>query len=703
MTMKGSIMNECLSNKLIFFILVIFPACYFMGSKTSEYMIPQTIHSIQDIQKAFPSTPAQIQGMADAAIEQAQHDVDAIIAISNTERTFATSAAALDNAISDYAKAVATAEILFLVHPDASMRDMAQKQQVRLQSEFVSIFEQNKKLFEAFKSYAEQIAPTEKLTVPETYFIENVIRDFKKSGLNLPEEKQKEVKSVKNKLAELEAEFEKNISADTKSISVDPSELVGLDQDFIASLRKTDDGKVILGTDYPTYFTVMKQCSNATVRKALFEAFSNRGYPTNMHVLEQMYALRDQLAKLLGFKTFAHLNIDDTMADTPERAQEFLDKLMDKATIKAQQEIKKLTTELPKGVSLTADGKIKPWDLAFIIEQYKKKYYQLDDEKLAEYFPTQHTINQLLKIYEKFFNIEFKEERTPALWHPDVKLIKVFKGHQLIGYLLLDLEPRPGKYTHACHGNTYPARIKADGSLIPGLSTVIANFPKPLGSKPSLMKYNDVSTFFHEFGHAIHGMLGATYLGTQSGTRVKLDFVEMPSQMLEEWLYDPEILKLVSKHYQTGTSLPDEIINKLIALKQLTSGHFVLSQGVLSNLALEYARKGTNLKLDEIRMNLAKKLIPYVYQDENSHAQCNFGHLAGYGAKYYGYLWSKVFALDLFEHIKQFGLLNPEIGMVYEEKVIGKGGSASPESLLEDFLGRKPNQKAFLKDLGLNI
>jgi thimet oligopeptidase len=246
-----------------------------------------------------------------------------------------------------------------------------------------------------------------------------------------------------------------------------------------------------------------------------------------------------------------------------------------------------------------------------------------------------------------------------------------------------------------------PAIRDQDGNENVSLSIITANFPKAQGDKPALFKRSDVRTFFHEFGHALHTLFGRTTLASLSGTRVKRDFVELPSQMLEEWLYDKAILRLVSSHYETSEPLPDEMIDRVLQLKNIGSGSFVQRQGLFAKLSLAYFAPGADKNVDDVYRCLREKIIPNVVYVPEDHMYAAFGHLTNYGAKYYGYLWSKVFAQDLFAEIKKHGLLNPEIGKKYVDLVIGRGGSADPNALLKDFLGREPNDKAFFEDMKL--
>ena len=269
------------------------------------------------------------------------------------------------------------------------------------------------------------------------------------------------------------------------------------------------------------------------------------------------------------------------------------------------------------------------------------------------------------------------------------------------GYILLDLFPRPGKYTHACHRgilNAIKPCPKAGG--MPSVGIVVANFPKPVGDRPALLLHEDVATFFHEFGHAIHHLVGRTELGRFSGHNVCRDFIETPSQMFEEWMWDRDMLKLVSSHYETGEPLPDDLMDKKLELKTFGAGHFVKHMVLYSLLSLNYYLPGAEKDTDEIKREAWELCFRFTEYDPETHKQASFGHLMHYGAKYYSYLWSQVFSLDLFEHVKQYGLLNPEVGKRFVAQVLGRGGSEEPGKLLKDFLGRPPNQEAFLRGFG---
>ncbi len=659
------------------------------------------INSIQDIKKIFNLSVQEIPGQVDRVITELKNHVQKIISIPREERTFENTARALDylTSLSDFAILGNVLQILELSSTDQAIREAAHKGFIDLQGVGIDYISNNKELYRAFKEYSEM--SDEPLSDEQKYYVREVMDDFKRSGVDLPEDALNKVKELKKEIAQLSLAFDAAIAQDQSTIEVDREGLQGLEDDFINGLKKTDQGRYILGVDYPTYLKVMDNASSEDTRKRLYKAFQNRAYPKNEETLRKVAEKRDQLAKLLGFDSYAALDLDDQMVGSPKRARAFIDELLERAKKKELKEIEMLKNELPESVVLTPDGKLKPWDVAYLSNWYKKNHFQVDEDKVAEYFPMEKTIKGLLSIYQTFLPIEFEEVPVQGFWHEDVKLIEVYSKNkkELLGYLLLDLFPRPHKYSHAAHAGVIPSVILPDGTSTKRISVVWANFPKSTATKPSLLQRSDVKTFFHEFGHALHAVLGRTNLGSFAGTSVKRDFVELPSQMLEEWLDDKAILKKISSHYKTGEPLSDDMIDNILALKKLFSGSFVLRQVILSLFALDLFGSGEEKDPYALLEKLQKQYSSILFDTEN-HMYASFGHLTGYGAKYYGYLWSRVFAQDIFDQIKAHGLLNPEIGKKYAEMILSPGGSKHPDVLLQNFLGRAPNQKAFLQALG---
>lgn len=660
---------------------------------------PQDLYK-NDLVHLFNKTPDQINLMTALYVKKANDALALIINLKKEERSFSNTVQSLDRllALSDVAIHSHVIGILKSVSPSEAIRKVAQENLIQVKQFFIEHIFNNPELYRALKEYNEGNKKNEILNREQQYFLQDSIKQFECNGLSLPESIQLEIKDLKKQLAVLETNFESNVANDKKSIVVKYTDLQGLEIDFINQLERSKDGGYILGVDYPTYFNVMDNCSIESTRKNLFLAFENRAYPANEKVLMSMIKKRDRLAKALGYTCFAELDFCNQMVGSVNRVEKFLNDLEPQILAKEKQEFDTLIAHLPNGVTLTVNGKLKPWDFAYVRAQYRKKFMQLDENMVAEYFSMNSTIEGLLKIYEQFFNLRFKEINSAGFWHEDVKLVQVFDGKdQLLGHIFLDLHPRPNKFTHACCIGISPVVIENE-HIVPGATLVITNFPKGTSHKPALLKRTDVRTFFHEFGHALHWILGKTSLYSMD---VKTDFVELPSQMLEEWLFDASILKNLSKHYKTGQQLPDETIEKIIALKTFDSGATLQRLLFLSHISLEYFKSGDKKNPDKIFRQLSQKLRPNMAPADDAHFFTAFVHLPDYAAKYYGYLWSKVFALDIFATIKKHGLLDPVIGQKYVDDILSKGGCEDPNILLNTFLGRDPNQEAFLHDMGL--
>ncbi len=656
----------------------------------------------EDLKVLFPHTVREIEDRTAAALADGKSRVTQILAIPADQRSYLNTMDTFDQlcAFSPISIFHQIAELTSMVHPDEQIRDASREASKRISAFFVDEIANNKPLYEAIKAYAG--STQEPLSDEQRYFIKETLADFKRGGLELSDERRAVVAGLQKELADLGIAFEMNIAADDKTAIVSKEGLAGLDDDFIEKLKKTDDGNYVLTTDYPTYYRVMENCRVADTRKKLSRTFENRAYPINEGVLKTIIAKRDQLARELGFASYADLDLDSQMVKNQQTAENFLNELLKRSAPKEAREFKEWTAELPESVTLTADGKLESCDRAYVCAQYKKKHFNLDEREIANYFPMEKTVQSLFRIYEEFMGLSFVIKPAHDLWHKDLQVIEAYDAatQKLLGYLLIDLYPRPNKFTHACQITVVPSVIFADGRQPYNVSLVIANFAQSTPTKPSLLTRSDVTTFFHEFGHALHSLLGRTKIASFSGTHVKTDFVEMPSQMLEEWMHEPDVLKQVSSHYLTGEPLSDELIGNIIASKHFDTGSFVQRQAYLALLSLNYYKAGADKNLDAIMKDLYIRTRPHVAYDDQTHMYAAFGHLNGYGAKYYGYMWSKVFALDLFDTIKKHHF-EREIGKKYVTEILSKGGSKDPMELLVAFLGREPQQDAFFKDLGL--
>ncbi|MGA9530961.1 MAG: M3 family metallopeptidase [Candidatus Babeliales bacterium] len=661
------------------------------------------VRSIKDMNTLFNQDASSITHQCEVLIGQGKKTVTDITLIPNEQRTFENTVYALDMLLERSPLAVAhrVFSLLEMVSPLKDVQEEAHKAALAIQKFFIEQIMHNKKVYEAI-AYCEEQKDLLCHSDEQRYFLQELVKEFKRNGMELSEEERNKVEKLRTKIAELAQEFEKNIAQDNRTISVKREALAGLSDTFIASLVCNEEGLYSVGIDNPTYTYLMDYCSVEDTRKQLYEAYSNRAYPANKALLYEIIQMRKELAQLLGYETYAAYELDNEMIKSVERATQFLDDLVARASLKEEKEYEQLIQDLPDSVELTDNATIKPWDSSYLKAYYKRKMYDIDEALIAEYFPLHATINGLMALYEQFLTLTLTTTQFPeelVLWHEEVQCIQVRdkKTGHLLGYVVLDLHPRENKFSHACAMTVVPAVRELNGEEPVAVSVVIANFPPATADKPSLLKRNDVSTLFHEFGHALHAVLGRTTMAGFSGTHVKRDFVEMPSQMLEEWLWDKETLRSLSAHYRTHAQLDESVIDRLIAMRHYNTGLWILAQIVYSYMSLFYfedcIHKSEDLGL--IANDLQQRIMSHYAVDPSVHRYASFGHLMGYGARYYGYLWSKVYALDLFNEIEKVGLGNAAIGEKYRRTILSPGGSKDPNQLLYDFLGREPSSEAF--------
>eukprot|EP00331_Platyophrya_macrostoma_P005686 CAMPEP_0176416932 /NCGR_PEP_ID=MMETSP0127-20121128/6609_1 /TAXON_ID=938130 /ORGANISM="Platyophrya macrostoma, Strain WH" /LENGTH=697 /DNA_ID=CAMNT_0017797039 /DNA_START=33 /DNA_END=2126 /DNA_ORIENTATION=+ len=676
----------------------------------------------------FPTSVEGVQTLLEqakaTALEQLQKVYDA-------PRTFHRVCAPVDAAAAELSVAASILSVVKNTHTVKAVRDEASASMVALDAFSIDNFSSNKKLFAALKDVkaawdgngnaANGIAAAEEdaFYISDSdeyrYWLDEELAAFRRRGLDLPEETFQQVIALQKEVSALSTKFSTNIAEDATEIEVDSLEqLAGVPEPIVKQLttrQKSEGGGdvIVLKMDYPTYFGVMKNCEVAETRKRMARAFENRAHPQNLAILQDIIQKRHQIAVLLGFPSYSHLDLDSKMAKRPETARAFIDDLIPALQKKWAQELASLKENLHSSVILTADGSIPSYDIAFCMNYAKKTRLNVSETTIQEYFPLTSTVAALFDIYESFFAIRFEKlENAADLWfHEGVSTLVVRDAatSEVLGHVILDLFPRDGKFTHACcHSVIPPIRQSHDGSYSPALSVVIANFPKGTADTPALFLHDDVETFFHEFGHAIHGLMGRSRMPTMAGTRVKRDFVELPSQMLEEWLWDSKILQRVTKHYKTGEALPKELIAAKIASQNAFSGRDSLRQLVFATYALELFGPSASSTVDtsQVFYDIQDRILPGIQFSRDTHFECAFGHLTGYAATYYGYMWSEVFAQDVFEYIRQRdGLLSSTLGKRYRDMILGCGGGKDPSDMLEAFLERKPNANAFFKKIGI--
>ncbi len=645
-----------------------------------------------------PSSIEQIDALFETTIECIKKNLHELEQL--TEYTFSSVCLKFDKIhdVSSYAEAVFA--LVSMVHPDEKLRSHAHEASVRFEKESIDLLHK-KKWHDLLDAYHNKMNDLSEEDTVEREFLRRMLERGERMGLSLEEEKQQKISSLIKEEAELCSLFEKAIADATTPLLLLEEELEGVSDSFKAGLVREGE-KYKIAPTYPCAQEIAAHCKVRETRKKMVHLMSRRAYPENKERLERIIQLRHERAQLLGYATYTEYEQEVTMAKNPETVYQFADTLTRRVEDKRKEELLLWQTTCSDS-SIASLKQLAIWDIEYAQTLYKKEHLKLDAREVARYFPLEHTIAGLLEVYEQFFGLVFKRINV-STWHPEVWSIEVQDPieKRTLGYVHFDLHPRPGKYTHACK-LTFVHALKGKYGNRPGAAVIIANFSKGGEGKPSLLRFEEVTTFFHEFGHAMHALLGHAPLSLFSGTQTKRDFVEMPSQMFEEWLLDASILEKISAHHETGQPLPEHMRKKLIEASTFNSGYFISRQLGFTYYSLECFSSATGkVDLDALLQEVRMRTTPEIEADPESRLYASFGHLVGYGSCYYGYLWSRVFACDLFEQIKEKnGLLDPLVGRKCAKILFEPGGSIHPDTLLKRFLGREPLMEAFFRRYGI--
>ncbi len=631
------------------------------------------------------------------ARQQLEKDLAALVAIADEQRTFENTVLGYERAFERYGNALGMSGFLSYVSTDKNFRDAALALQMQMSQYMVDVATR-RDVYRAIKAYADT-KPT--LEPDQALLLKDMMIGFRNSGMNLNDEELETFKTLNKEKAQYVISFDKNVQEYKDYLDVTEEELSGMGADYISKLQKTEEGKYRVTLDYPDYIPFMQNADSDAARKQLEFKYNRRGGADNVALLEKTITLRRQIAHLLGYKTHADLKLENRMAKNPQRVFQFLKDLEKRLKPMAKEEDKNLLAykNEKKG---TKSRTIYPYENAYWATKYKKENLDVDPEKIKEYFPSDVVINGMLDLFGNLFGIAFEPVNIPV-WHEDVKAFKITNKSdgKTVAYFYMDLYPREGKYKHAACFDLVEGQEKEDGTWQIPFVAIVANVNKPSKDTPSLLKHSEVTTLFHEFGHVLHNALTKARYSAQSGTSVSWDFVEAPSQMLERWAWHPEVLKKISKHYQTGEPLPDEVLKKMLAAKNFGSGGAYLRQNFFAQYDMTLHTAAKTLDSTKTYFDLTKK-IRMLPLTKNTYPQASFGHImGGYDAGYYGYLWSEVIAQDFFHEFEKKGVFNQELGLKFRREILEKGGTVEETQMVKNFLGRSEEIGPFLQAIGL--
>ncbi len=642
-------------------------------------------------------------------IKKAKAEIDAITA--NTESpTFQNTIEALDYSGEELDRLSSIFFNLNSAETNEAIQKIAQEVSPLL-SDFSNDITLNEALFKRVKVVYDSKSSLTLTTEQET-LLDKKYKGFSRNGANLPEAKKTELRAIDKELSQLKLKFGEHILAETNAYELhltNEEDLSGLPDGAKEAAKQLAESKEkdgwLITLDYPSYIPFMTYADNRALREDLSKAFGRKGFQNdaldNQDIVLKIATLRFKRAQLLGYKTHAHFVLEERMAETPEKVTSFLNELLEKAKPAAIEEFKKL-----EDFAKELDGidQLQKWDSGYYSEKLKQKLFDLDDEQLKPYFKLENVINGAFTVAEKLFGLQFEEIDTIDKYHEEVLTYKVTDAEgELVSIFYADFFPRAGKRNGAWMTSYKPQMIKDGKNDRPHIS-IVCNFTKPTKSKPSLLTFNEVTTLFHEFGHALHGMLANTTYPSLSGTSVYWDFVELPSQVLENWCYEKEALELFATHYETGEVIPMALINKIKASATFHEGMQTLRQ--LSFGLLDMSWHGVDptaikdVKAHEVEAFKDTSLYPDVAENCMSTA---FAHIfqGGYSSGYYSYKWAEVLDADAFEYFKEEGIFSKTVANKFKTFVLSQGGTENPMVLYKRFRGKEPQPEALLRRAGL--
>ncbi|MDD1686393.1 M3 family metallopeptidase [Methanoregula sp.] len=638
--------------------------------------------------------PGEITRLATEAQAAANASLEAIAAIPPQQRTTDNTLIAFDTAVSDYYDTISPLIQMGYVYPDPAI--MAEGMAVEESSQnFMDEVMTRRNLYNALQNASPR-------TPGESRLYNVTVRTFKKNGLDLPDDRLSHVRALRADLNKIETRFNANLNNDTTTLEFTQEDLAGVPADTLAAFSRTANGTYLVTMQIPDYTAVMTNADRNLTRLKMYDAYNSRQAETNTKLLEEAVGLRRTIAQELGYATWADYQMDGRMAENPATVMAFVESMKEPLQEKNRAEMAELL-KIKQTYDPSATA-VDPWEVVYLQNEQKKRSFAYDENEVKEYFPADTVVQGMFATYGTLFGIHFDEVKGADVWSPEVRLFRVsnVSDNATVGYLYLDLYPRENKHQFIYESGIINHRIR-NGTVVLPVVVIVDNIAAPTAEKPSLMTPDDASTLFHETGHAMHSMLSDVPYGTLSGTNVEWDFVETPSQTLEEWVYDPQVLESISGHYTNASEkIPATLRDKVIAARNAGNGYDFSRQLVfiLFDLRLHTSDgpvNATAIYTDTFAEVNGKSLTA------GTHMPATFTHLmGGYDAGYYGYMWSKVYALNIVDEFKKDGMTNQTTGTKFRQDILSKGNTEDGNALLQEFLGHKPGVNALYTFIGIN-
>jgi thimet oligopeptidase len=616
------------------------------------------------------STPDELVTAADDAIASADEHITRLKAGVPDPETLLD---AYDEATAGLTEVINQADLVTRAHPDADMRAAGEHVSQRLHQQLTGI-DLDREVYEALAAL--DMSSTGAAT---RHYLTRILRDFRRAGVDRDEPTRERVRQLRQELVEIGQAFGRNIDSDSRAARFPAEALAGMPDDWLAAHPPGDDGLVTVTTDYPDVVPLLAYCRDAGVREQMLRLWRQRGHPANIDVLRRMLVLRHEMATLLGYPSWAAYITEDKMIGTEQAAADFIEEISRLAGDRMRRDYAALLArkQADDPTATSVDG----WDRAYLEELVKAERYGLDSQRLRPYFEYSRVRDGLMAAAARLFGVEFAPRPDLPVWHPEVEAFEVWERGTLLGRIFLDMHPRPDKFSHAA---MYRMVVGKAGRRLPECA-LLCNFPR----QGALLQHSEVVTFFHEFGHLLHHVFGGhqRWAGI-SGIATERDFVEAPSQLLQEWTMDATTLATFATHHETGEPLPAELVDLLRAADEFGKGLAVRQQMFYAALSLElYRRDPATLDPLAVERQTQQRHTPFPHL-EGTALHLSFGHLEGYSATYYTYTWSLVVAKDLFTAFDPDRLLEPEVPARYRREVLEPGGSAPAADLVRNFLGR---------------